>query len=211
MENNEKRDNRTKRILIIALILALLACSFGFAALSKSVDLINNAADDNFVFYRGGVLSISPSSPKNGIVKPSSYGGANAEPATLTENGIININVHFTLPGQSATYSFYGVNKSELDSYLNTVIFGDKICKALDGMTEEEANAECDKITMSIVVKDDVFNETNGLVDNHKLASNSNEPISVVIKYKGDNGERGPKGSFAVDFGISTITYSNLD
>ena len=89
MENTQDRENKNKKLLILALLIALLACSFGFAAYSRSIDLINEYRDENYVVYRGGVLSINPDKPENGTVKPSSYGGADAEPAELTENGLL--------------------------------------------------------------------------------------------------------------------------
>ena len=39
MENTQDRENKNKKLLILALLIALLACSFGFAAYSRSIDL----------------------------------------------------------------------------------------------------------------------------------------------------------------------------
>lgn len=209
MENSQDRENKNKRLLILALLIALLACSFGFAAYSRSVDLINETKEESFVVYRGGVLSINPDTPKNGVVMPSSYGGADAEPAELTENGIININVHFTKPGQSATYSFYGVNKTKTDSFLNRVVFGDKYCSPLNDAKEEDVEIACDDIVLSININNDMFYNTVGIIDDHMLEADSNEPISVTIKYL--EGAKKIEGGFQVDFGDSFITYSDVD
>lgn len=209
MENTQDRENKNKKLLILALLIALLACSFGFAAYSRSIDLINEYRDENYVVYRGGVLSINPDKPENGTVKPSSYGGADAEPAELTENGIININVHFTKPGQSATYSFYGVNKTKVNSYLNRVVFGDKYCTPKDDAIAEDVEQACDDIVFSINVNNDMFYNTVGIIDNHMLKADSNEPISVTIKYL--EGAKKIQGGFNVDFGDSFITYSDVD
>ena len=206
MDDNRESQNRTKRITIIALLLALLACSFGFAAYSRSIDYSDS---EDYVMFRGGVLSIRPTVPQNGIVKPTMTKGAVAEEATLTENGIININVHFTAPGQSATYSFFGVNPSDKPVYLNNVIFADKYCEPIGTTTQEEADNSCEDITMTVSIKNDSFKATNGLIDNHVLPAKSNEPITVTLKYNPVN--KLARRSFKVDFGISTLSYGQTD
>ena len=209
MENNKEKENNSKRLAIIALLLALLACSFGFAAFSRSVNLPEDKQELSYAIFKGGVLSINPNKPENGKVFPTSRGGANAEPATLTENGIININVHFTKPGQSATYSFFGVNPTKTLSYLNNVTFGDKVCIPKGNASNTYVQKACENIIMIISVKNDAFYQTIEEVDGHVLAGETNEPIAVTIKYL-DKGEIAD-GSFDVDFGISTITYSDVD
>ena len=208
MENKEKRENRAKRTAVIALILALLACSFGFAAYSRSIDIIEEKKEE-YVAMRGGVLSINPEKPENGKVYPTSTGGAQASAATLTENGIIDISVRFTKPGQSATYSFYGVNPTKYLSYLNSVVFGEKTCKPSSGTSIAYANQACESIVMYISAKDDSFTQTVEEIDDHSIPAESNEPLAVIIKYV-DKGQMAD-GGFGVDFGTSTLTYSDID
>lgn len=209
MENNKERENNSKRIAIIALLLALLALAIGFAAFSKSVDIQERKEDISYAVFKGGVLSINPDKPENGKVFPTSTGGALADPATLTENGIININVHFTKPGQSATYSFYGVNPAKVATFLNNITFGEKECKAGENTTEEIAKKACDSIKMTVSVKNDSYTESVEEIDNHILNAESNEPIAVTIKYLKE--AKTPDGYFSVDFGTSTLTYTELD
>lgn len=206
--DNKKREERNKRLIIIALIIALLACSFGFAAYSKSVDFIEER-NDSYVVFKGGVLSISPKKPLTGKIYPTMTSGALADVATLTENGIIDINVHFTKPGQSATYSFYGINPTKDVSYLNSIIFGDKVCYVLNSETQEQTQKACDDIVMSVSVKNDYFNETTGIIDDHALMPESNEPIAVTIKYLPDG--HLSEQNFIVDFGNTTISYGQTD
>ena len=208
MENKEKRENRARRTAIIALILALLACSFGFAAYSRSIDIIEEKREE-YVLMRGGLLSVKPDVAENGKVYPTSTGGATAQPATLTENGIINIRVKFTKPGQSATYSFFGVNPTKYLTYLNSVVFGEKTCMPGKNSTTDYAIKACENIVMYISAKDDSFNQTTEEIDDHSIPAESNEPLAVTIKYL-DGGQLSD-GSFSVDFGVSTLTYSDID
>lgn len=209
MDKTEERENNRKKLAILALLLALLALAFGFAAFSRSVDIQEERKDISYAVFKGGVLSINPDKPQNGKVYPTSIGGALAEPATLTENGIININVHFTKPGQKATYSFFGVNPTKLATFLNNVTFGDKECKVGKNTTPSYAKAVCDSIVMTIIVRDEVFKETVEEIDNHSIPAESNEPISVTISYL-DTGAKSD-GFVSVDFGTSTLTYGDLD
>ena len=209
MEKTQEKENNSKKLAILALLLALLALAFGFAAFSKSVDIQEGKKDISYASIKGGILSINPDTPQNGKVYPTSSGGVVAEPATLTENGIININVHFTKPGQSATYSFFGINPTKDATFLNNVTFGDKGCIVGNNTTTSLAKAVCDNIEMTIVVKNDVFKDTVEEIDNHILLAESNEPISVTIKYL-DKGVKAD-GYVSVDFGVSTLTYSDID
>lgn len=209
MEVNEKREDRAKRTAIIALILALLACSFGFAAFSRSIKIMDEKKEIGYATLYGGILSINPDKAESGKVYPTSIGGAKAEPATLTENGIININVHFTKPGQSATYSFYGINPTKTLVYLNSVIFADKTCHAGSNTTDSYAQEACKNIIMTISAKDTMFSETVEDVENHSIPAESNEPIAITVKYLKGGSES--DGSFSVDFGTSTMTYGEID
>jgi len=208
MENKQEKENSSKKIAIIALILALLACSFGFAAFSRSIDLLEEK-EISYAVFRGGVLSINPDKPQNGKVYPTSIGGAKADPATLTENGIININVHFTKPGQSATYSFFGVNPTKTATFLNNITFGEKECKWSSNTTESYAKSACDNIIMEVSAKSDSFKETVEEIDGHILNGESNEPIAVTIKYL--KNAPLPDGKVNVNFGTTTLTYTELD
>ena len=209
MDKSEERENSHKKLAILALLLALLALALGFGAFSKTVDIEESQNDISYTIFKGGVLSINPDKPENGKVFPTSTGGALADPATLTENGIININVHFTKPGQSATYSFFGVNPSKEATFLNNITFGTKECKAGSNTTSEYMKSACDDIVMIVSAKNDSFKGTVEEVDNHILPAESNEPIAVTIKYL-DKGKTAD-GYFSVDFGTTTLTYTELD
>ena len=62
---------------------------------------------------------------------------------------------------------------------------------------------------MYISAKDDSFEQTTYDIDDHSIPAESNEPLAVTIKYlpKGQTAD----GNFSVDFGISNLTYSDID
>ena len=89
------------------------------------------------------------------------------------------------------------------------ITFGDKTCHASGGTTQAYAEKACDNIVMTITAKDTTFKETVEDVENHSIPADSNEPIAVTIKYL--KGGDTPDGGFSVDFGTSTMTYTDID
>lgn len=212
MQNNNRYS---KYVALVALLISVVGVSLGFAAYSNTVQIKAQAdvrpSGSNF---EGGILSTDPDDPEEGPVTPTTTGGATAEVANLTENGIENIKVHFTAPGQTATYSFYGYNNSEFVTYLNDVTFGSKSCTAAanaDGSTTTASYiaAACNDIIMYISASSDDFTDTDHNVSNHTLASGASEPIAVTIEYIAGGAEA--DGNFDVNFGTSTLTYGTVD
>jgi len=211
MQNNNRYS---KYVALAALLISVIGVSLGFAAYSNTVQIKARAEVRYDVPQKPGILSTDPDDPTEGDVTPTTTGGATAEDADLTENGIENILVHFTAPGQTATYSFYGMNASEFTSYLNDVTFGTKTCTAAanqDGSTTTASYiaAACNDIVMYISASSDDFTDTDHDVNGHSLASGSSEPIAVTIEYIG--GGAVADGNFDVNFGTSTLTYGTVD
>ena len=208
MENNNRYS---KYAAVIALLISVIGVSLGFAAYSNTVQ-IQAAADVRLPSVKVGELSVDPDEQQDGTVTPTTTGGATAEAADLTDEGIENIRVHFTAPGQSATYSFYGVNTSAFVAYLNSVVFGTKACSPSttgNPATASYVTDACNDIVMTISAGSDSWTETENNIDSHSVSSESNEPIAVTIEYL--DGGNTADGDFDVDFGTSTITYGTVD
>ena len=207
MENNNRYS---KYVAIIALLISVVGVSLGFAAYSNTVQ-IKARADVDYANpnYQGGVLSTDPDDVEEGTVTPTTTGGATADPANLTETGIENIHVYFTDTNQSATYSFYGINKSAWVSYLNSVTFGSKTCTPGTGTNADYVAEACNDIIMTISVSSDSYPETEADISGHELASGNSEPIAVTIEYlDGGNVADGP---FEVNFGTSSLVYGSAE
>ena len=207
MENNDKY---VKYISLIALLIAVFSVSFGFAAFTRAINI--SAISDvspKTTEYNGGVLSISNSSVKTGSVTASTTNKATAEKAILTKDTISNISAHFTKPGQSVKYSFYGYNDNTIVTYLNSVVFGTKTCKAVDGENTTLVNDACSSIKMTIKIGNETFTSNNVNVKNHSLEAMKSEPIEVKIEYLSSGAIADKK--FKVDFGTSVLTYSTID
>ena len=183
------RSNDSKYITIIALVLAVVGISIGFAAYSNSLQIQAEAS----VTGGGGVtppmvggLSVSPTTQQDGTVTPTTTGGASGEAASLSASQIQNISVHFTDVGQTATYTFYSVNATTFPLYLNDVVFGSKTCTASNAngnpATQHLTDA-CNDITMTIAIGAEDFTETQNNINNHAIAATSYEVVTVTIEY----------------------------
>lgn len=212
MESNEKF---VRYIAIIALLIAVVGVSVGFAALTNTVNIKAGAE----VRYPNpdsvAVLSTDDDSSQQGTVTPTTTGGATGDNASLGTDTIQNMKAHFTAPGQSVTYSFYAYNGSSFISYLNSVVFGAKTCTPAqtNGGTQSYVTAACADISMSITAGTGAgaatFTTDNTNVTGHSVAAGGSEPIVVTITYA--TGGAVADGDFDVDFGTTVLTYSTVD
>jgi len=208
MENNNRYS---KYLAVIALLISVVGVSLGFAAYTNTVN-IQAAADVDYdnVPYDAGELSTNPTTQTDGPVTPTTEGGATAENASLNENGISNIKVHFTDVDQSATYTFYGLNSSPWTAFLNSVVFGTKTCTARTGTNQTYVDDACNDINMTITVGGvDFLDPGNTDINGHSVAAGNNEVIAVTIEYAA--GGAVADGPFDVSFGTSTISYGSAD
>jgi len=206
----EKNEKTTKYLTILALLVAIFSISFGFAAYTQSINI--SAVSDVTVktpARQGGVLSLSGDKISTGFVKPSTSDGVKAEEAILTKDTISNISAHFTKPGQSVTYSFYGYNDSEANTYLNSVVFGTKTCKASDGEMTQKVRKACDSIKITIKIGSKTFTGTEVDLKDYVISGEGNEKIVVKIEYV--SGGAVSNKSFKVNFGTTVLTFSTVD
>ena len=206
----ESNDKFVKYIAIIALLIAVVGVSIGFAAFSNTVNIKATAqVTPDGSNYQGGTLSTDDDSVVPGNVTPTTEGGATGDTAVLGTDTIQNMKARFTAPGQSVKYSFYGYNNSEFVTYLNSVVFGSKSCTPGTGATQSYVTAACNGISMTIKVGSQTFTATNTNVSGHSVAAGNSEAIEVTITYASNASVA--DGPFDVDFGTTVLTYSTVD
>ena len=150
MQNNNRYS---KYVALVALLISIVGVTLGFAAYSNTVQIKASADVAAPGAQYPGQLSVDPDEQQDGTVTPT-VDGATADQATLTDNEIRNIKVHFTAPDQSAEYAFYAVNPTTFTSYLNSVVFGTKSCSAslTDPNPATQYSDACEDINMRIFV-----------------------------------------------------------
>lgn len=214
--------NRSSKVLaIVALLVAVVGLSLGFAAFSNTLTISSsaNVKPDSDTFNvdfssSGTVLEtndvVATTSPTTVIATPGKIDNTSAPKIT-------GLSAEFNAPGQSATYSFYATNQGEYDAFLKSITFENatggtthKVCTAGDDTTDDLVQEACKGITLSVKVGAE--NATTGSVaaiTGHKLDINGFEPIIVTIDYAQDAARA--DGDFSVAFGDVVLLYSSVD
>ncbi len=214
------KNKSSKIIAIIALIVAVIGLSLGFAAFSRVLTIKSSAevTPDETEFANN--VKFVTSDGEGSTVTGSNTGNATSEEATLVDNQISNIKAHFTKPGQSVTYSFKVKNESSYDAYLKSITFDNATsgtsaikCTEKEGTTASLVEAACRGIKVTVTVGTDpkavATNGSNDEIDEHKLAKNTDETVTVKIEY--EVGSEVADGNFDVAIGDIKLNYSTQD
>ena len=214
-----ERDRSAKIIAIVALCVAVVGLSIGFAAFSNNLTIKSNATvspnqndfDVNF--------STSNTSELDGTVSGVGTNSATAEDATIDNSAsptITGLKANFTEPGQKVTYSFYTHNAGKYIAYLNSVTYANvsgktatKVYTAGVGTDAKMVEAACNGISVSVKVKNDTYTGSLNDITNHLLGLDGYEEVVVTIEYA-SNASRAD-GDFEVAFGDITLTYESVD
>ena len=214
-----ERDRSAKIIAIVALCVAIVGLSIGFAAFSSNLTISSSANvkpdpssfDVNF--------STSNTSELDGTVTGVGTNSATAEDATINNSAsptITGLKANFTEPGQKVTYSFYVHNAGKYAAYLNSVTYSNvsgetstKVCTAGSGTDETMVALACNGISVSVKVGNETYTGSKSSIENHLLAIDAYEEVVVTIEYASD--AKRADGDFEVSFGDITLTYNSVD
>lgn len=214
-----ERDRSAKIIAIVALCVAVVGLSIGFATFSNNLTIKSNAkvtpnASDFDVNF-----STSNTSELDGTVSGIGTNSATAEDATIDNSDsptITGLKANFTEPGQKVTYSFYAHNAGKYVAYLNNVTYANvsgktatKVCTAGVGTDATMVDAACNGISISVKVGSDTYTGSMDSISNHLLNLDSYEEVVVTIEYASDASRA--DGDFEVAFGDIILTYSSVD
>ncbi len=214
-----ERDRSAKVIAIVALCVAIVGLSIGFAAFSSNLTISSsaNVTPDPSSFDVN--FSTSNTSELDGTVTGVGTNSATAEDATIDNSAsptITGLKANFTEPGQKVTYSFYAHNAGKYAAYLNSVAYSNvsgetstKVCTAGKDTDESMVALACNGISVSVKVGNETYTGSKSDVENHLLAINAYEEVVVTIEYASD--AKRADGDFEVSFGDITLTYNSVD
>jgi hypothetical protein len=216
-----KKNKSSKIIALVALVVAIVSLSIGFAAFSSSLKISSSAK----VSPSSSTFSVKFSSSNTSLAtsaitptkSPTTITATNASISNSTNPTISGISATFTEPGQSVVYTFYAYNSGQYDAYLKSIVYANasggsssKVCTAGTGTTDTLVQAACDDI--SIKVKVGSLSEVSGSkssITGHSLLKGAYEQITVTITYA-SSGDRAD-GDFTVAFGDITLLYKSAD
>lgn len=214
-----EKDRTTKIIAIVALCVAVVGLSIGFASFSNnlkitsSADVAPNESDFDVNF------SSLNTEETDGSVIGIGTNNATADNAIIDNSNsptISGLKAHFTEPGQKVTYSFYSHNAGKYIAYLNNVTYANvsgesapKVCVAGTNTDNTMVQAACSGINVTVKVGNETFSGSKESISNHSLALNAYEEVVVTLEYASDATRA--DGDFEVKFGDITLTYNSVD
>ena len=217
--------NNRKEIVLVALLVAIVGMSLGFAAFSSTLSISSSASvtpnsnDFNIRFCNVYALSACNNSSEMLWVMPiSERNGASGETATLGQKSINDLTVNFTGANQSVEYAFFVQNAGEYDAYLRDISYtalsnGEyKKCSATTTdstkATDSLVQAACEGINVTISVGGTAYTFGSN-ISGHKLSKGSVEEVQVKIEYK--SGSALADGPFKVEISDFKLDYSTVD
>ena len=217
-----EKDRGSKVIAVVALCIAVVGVTLGFAAFSNTLNIKPSAnvtpTGDTFNVDFSSSDSAVETNPVTPVKNPTSLVAGNA---TINNSGsnpeISGLTATFTEPGQDVTYTFYVHNVGEYEAFLKSITYNNEAtsssfrkCTAGSGTTDALVQAACDDITVSVKVGSDAeVTATNSNITSHSLAKDANETVVVKIAYAA-GGDRAD-GDFTVAFGDIALLYSTVD
>ena len=214
-----ERERSSKVIAIVALCVAIVGLSIGFAAFSNDLTIKSNAKVSPDASDFDVNFSTSNTSEQDGTVNGVGTNLATAEVATIDNSGsptITGLKANFKEPGQKVTYSFYAHNAGKYAAYLNNVTYANvsgktatKVCTAGTGTDATMVEAACNGISVSVKVGSETFTGSMDSITNHLLGIDNYEEVVVTIEYSSDASRA--DGDFEVAFGDIILTYNSVD
>lgn len=216
-----EKNRNAQVIAIVALVVAVLGLSVGFASFSNVLNIQASAnvkpdsstlnVDFSSSIDSVTVAEITPTATPNSIVTTNATIDNSADPT------ISNLNATFTEPGQSVVYKFYAYNAGELNAYLKSIVYANvaggnatKVCTAKEGTTDALVQKACENILVKVKVGNELETATGkASITGHSLAKKAGEMITVTLEYAA--GAERTDGDFSVAFGNITLNYSSAD
>ena len=224
--------NNSKTIAVIALMVAIVGLSLGFAALNSTLTITSKATVTvPDAAWKVGLSNVNNDIPTDSptVTGSNSNGSltlaANAMSIAQTTNA--NASLETNESGSSVTYDFFVVNKGDLDAYLNNIQIGSLTCTRVSDSTTINstdcaamfhATLTIGSSTNAITVDSNGTTQVNSNIgDKNKLVKKSGTtysyvPVTLTIAYipGGVNAVTNTTvdESFYVELGTSTIFYT---
>lgn len=222
---NYYNKNNRKEIVLVALLVAIIGMSLGFAAFSNTLSISSSASvtpnSDAFKVVFCDTDNIGNCDALNHVfIDYETSNGATTGDKVADVNGTVasDLFASFTSTNQSVVYKFYVQNIGQYDAYLRNVSYTPlsngsyKMCSATTNdatkATDSLVQAACDgiKVTVSIGGTSYAFGSN---ISGHKLLKGTAEEVQVKFEY--ENGSALADGPFKVDISDFKFEYSTVD
>lgn len=218
-----ERQRQIKVLSVVALIIAILGMSLGFAAFSTSLNISSSASvsPNSFDFDIRFCEDDDGSKcdwESDLFVYPIASNGAVGKNGNLFHRNVSFLSATFSMPNQSVLYKFYVHNLGEYDAYLKDVSYTAlsngtyKMCSATTTdstkATDSLVQAACDGINVTVSIGGTSY-EFGSNISGHKLPKGAVEEVLFTIEYA--DGSVLADGPFKVDVSDFKLNYSTVD
>ena len=190
-----KSDRTFKVVAVIALLVAVIGLTVGYAAYTETLTINGSAkvvpATWDVKFKNLGATQLT--------------GDATSIDPTLTDTTISGFVATLTVPGDSVKYKFDVANDGTIDAKLTTFTMGTLSCAPSSDSTatQEEANAVCAELTYTLQYGSPL---TTPAV-NDTLAKETSKAAELTLTWA-STGVAQPSGNIDVTVGTTTLIYS---
>lgn len=189
-----QKERGFRIIAVIALMVAVVGLTIGYAAYSSTLKITGAAKVDpsswnvKFAYKTGDSLVAAKTG--NAVVTTE---------ATLSETQVSGFNATLKAPGDSITYNFVVTNAGSLAAKLSTFTMGTLSCAPADGSsaTTEEVGNVCKELSYTLT----------GVTEGETLAANASSDLTLKLEWS-KTGVATASGPIAITVGETTLLYT---
>ena len=193
-----EKERGFKVIALVALIVAIVGLSFGYAAWSTTLTIDGAGTIDpetwnvKFAYKSGSSLT------------PTLTGNATSTGATLTSTAVSGFTATLKAPGDSVTYNWLVKNEGGLDAELKTFTLGTLSCAPATGSTatQQEATNVCNDLEYTITYADG----TAISVGDTLAKSTGSKELKMTLSWK-ENSSVTPSDDVKVSVSTTSLIY----
>ncbi len=189
-----QKERGFRIIAVIALMVAVVGLTIGYAAYSSTLKITGAANVDpsswsvKFAYKTGDSLVATKTG--NASVNPE---------ATLSDTQVSGFNATLKAPGDSITYNFLVTNSGSLDAELSTFTMGTISCAPAVGSnaSSEEAAAVCKELSYTLT----------GVNANETLPAGQSKELTLKLEWA-SAGTAVASDDIAITVGETTLIYT---
>lgn len=192
-----EKERGFKVIALVALIVAIVGLSFGYAAWTTTLTINGSAVVDPaswnvFFDYKSG-----------SSLTPTIGGHASSTGASLTATAVSGFEATLVAPGDSVTYNWLVKNTGSLDAELKTYTKGTLSCAPATSSTatQAEANAVCADLEYTIA-----YSDGNIAVGNVLPKTTGSKELVMTLSWK-ESSTASPSDDIKVTVSPTTFIY----
>lgn len=142
-----EKDRKTKVLAVIAIIIAVVSLTIGFAAFSTTLS-IDGTGDVKSSSWKVRFENLQPVQRVGTAVETT------APTINTNDTTISNFDVSFTTPGDSVSYTFDIANKGTFDAEITSINIPTPTCQGTGTNAEEDATNVCDNLEYKLTYTD---------------------------------------------------------